>query len=116
MKYFFITTGVVLSLGLVIWGVFIIQPKISFAQSQLEVNNVNDMSISGRQILSWINQLSDIKFNTALFKDLRYTNLQDFTVDISKQDIGRTNPFLPASSILRTQAVNVPALNLPRAR
>ncbi len=70
--------------------------------------------IAGQQVISFLNQLQSVEFDTRLFTDPEYKSLQDFTVDIGAQAVGRANPFLPASSVVKNQAVNQP--NAPVTR
>jgi hypothetical protein len=66
--------------------------------------------VAGAQVFALLNQLVAIKsFDQSLFDRQEYRDLQDFTVDVGVQSVGRTNPFLPAGGIIKNQAVNQPS-------
>ena len=50
--------------------------------------------ISGR-ILSLLNQIQELKIDNKLFSSAAYQSLQDYSVIIPEQNVGRPNPFAP---------------------
>lgn len=52
-------------------------------------------SIIGRELLSALEKMRSVKLDVSLFDDSAYKSLQDTTVEIPKQPIGRRNPFAP---------------------
>ncbi len=110
MKYFII---IMCLLGGVIGCVAWLQTTTVYGQSTMDVTT-SETGVEGRQVLAWLNQLKAIRLDINLFDDPRYKSLADFTVDIGEQPIGRDNPFLPADSTIRNQAVNIPTIVLPQ--
>ncbi len=52
-------------------------------------------AIIGRELLISLEKMKTINLDTTFFSDPAFTNLEDFTVEIPKQPIGRRNPFAP---------------------
>ena len=50
----------------------------------------------GLQLLN----ISTLSLNDSVFGDPRFSSLQDFTVTLIPQPLGRTNPFLPAGTVV----------------
>lgn len=114
MKYFISTIAII---ALIISGYFVAL-KTNIVEAQLTVTTPESATtgVAGRQVLAWLGQLESLQMDTSIFTDPRYASLQDFTVDVGEQLKGRANPFLPASGVLRNEAVNVPVINLPNAQ
>ena len=49
----------------------------------------------GSSELSLLNQVRSLKIDTALFKDPVFLSLQDYSVAIPTENVGRPNPFAP---------------------
>jgi hypothetical protein len=49
----------------------------------------------GSSELSLLNQVRSLKIDTALFKDPIFLSLQDYSVSIPPENVGRPNPFAP---------------------
>lgn len=96
--------------------VFATQPSTTTAQGLLTTTTPGSevTGVAGRQVISLLNQLNVINFDTSLFKNPVYQSLQDFTVDVGAQGVGRANPFLPTGgTVIKNKAVNVPVVTLP---
>lgn len=52
-------------------------------------------AILGRELLTALGQLRDIKIDTSIFDDPVFQILSDFSVEIADQPVGRRNPFSP---------------------
>lgn len=54
-----------------------------------------DVSAPGKQFVSQLLAIQNIRFNTSLFQDAAFDYLQDFSRELIEQDVGRENPFAP---------------------
>lgn len=54
-----------------------------------------DVSAPGKQFVSQLLAIQNIRFNTSLFQDPAFDYLQDFSRELIEQDVGRENPFAP---------------------
>ena len=56
--------------------------------------------------------LNSLKIDSSFFKDSVYTSLQDYSIQVPSQDVGRANPFAPldgeATSTDKTGAASGP--------
>jgi hypothetical protein len=59
---------------------------------------LTDDSIVEDTFLGTLLNISTLSLNDSVFGDPRFASLQDFTVTLIPQSIGRTNPFLPTST------------------
>ncbi|MSR71376.1 MAG: hypothetical protein EXS50_01730 [Candidatus Taylorbacteria bacterium] len=55
--------------------------------------------VVGKDLLIALNRLNAIKLDDSLLKDKVFVSLQDFTVAILPQPVGRDNPFLPLKAV-----------------
>lgn len=53
----------------------------------------------GSSELSLLNQIQSLRIDTELFKDPVYRSLQDYSVDIPSENVGRPNPFAPVPGV-----------------
>ena len=51
----------------------------------------------GSSELSLLNQVNSLKIDTTLFSDPAFLSLQDYSVAITPENVGRPNPFAPLS-------------------
>ena len=64
--------------------------------SLLQPNNSDsEADIRSARVLSLLNQVNNLEIKTDVFKSAAYQSLQDYSVDIPKQPVGRANPFAP---------------------
>lgn len=57
----------------------------------------SDAGSVGSAELSLLDQLQSLKIDTTLFTTPAYATLQDYSVSIPTQNVGRANPFAPFS-------------------
>ncbi|MES3005791.1 MAG: hypothetical protein V4664_02485 [Patescibacteria group bacterium] len=55
----------------------------------------SDPNSPGAQFVSQLLAIQNIHFNLDLFKDPAYAYLQDFSRELTPQEVGRDNPFAP---------------------
>lgn len=59
-------------------------------------SNIDPVSqILGRDILNLVAKMKQVNLDTSFFSDPAFQSLQDFTVEIKTQPIGRRDPFAP---------------------
>ena len=65
-------------------------------------SNINATSLSvnannneGAEVLSLLNQIKSIKIDATIFDSKVYKTLQDYSVVVPPQNVGRQNPFAP---------------------
>lgn len=63
---------------------------------------LTDDSIVEDTFLGTLLNISTLSLNDSVFGDPRFSSLQDFTVTLIPQPLGRTNPFLPAGTVVST--------------
>lgn len=63
--------------------------------TQMSALGDEDSQVMGAKILSLLSQINSLKIDRTLFNDPLYKILQDHTVIIPTENIGRTNPFEP---------------------
>mgnify|MGYP003451477546 FL=1 len=61
---------------------------------------LTDDSIVEDTFLGTLLNISTLSLNDSVFGDPRFSSLQDFTVTLIPQPLGRTNPFLPAGTVV----------------
>ncbi len=92
MKKSLITPIIIGVLILVGAGVYFYTQGGSAPTLGLQAENVAGAGLSEVTIL---NQIQNIRIDTSLFKDASYQSLQDYSVSIPEQGVGRPNPFEP---------------------
>ncbi len=77
----------------------------------------NQSTAVGSDLLPLLLQLNALHLDDSIFKDQSFKTLQDYTIDIGSQPIGRSNPFapLPKTSVAgtTTAATKLPPIKLP---
>lgn len=63
---------------------------------------LTDDTIVEDTFLGTLLNISSLSLNDSVFGDPRFSSLQDFTVTLIPQPLGRTNPFLPAGTVAPT--------------
>jgi len=53
----------------------------------------------GSRVLVLLNQIRDLKIDASLFSDPAFLALQDYSIQIPQQNVGRLNPFAPISGM-----------------
>lgn len=65
-------------------------------------------SADSQQLLVILANLKTIQLDPSVFTDPVYVSLTDFGVVISKEDVGRRNPFAPFTATGGTGAISIP--------
>ena len=116
MRYLLSIIGLALIVGA---GYFGVAQYVSVAhgQSSLLVANQSSgsMSADGTQVLALLSRLQAIKLDGKIFSNPNFLTLQDWSVSIAPQNVGRQNPYLPAFGTT-TVATSSPRVALPQAR
>ncbi len=70
--------------------------QVVYGQSSVSVTDTtNGVGASGQQVLALLGKLKAIQLDNEIFSDPTFQSLQDFSIEIAPQPIGRSNPFLP---------------------
>jgi len=97
-----------------IWGVGIVLVAViayfyfsggSAPSSQASLQVQAGSVTPGSQVLALLNQIQSLRIDRSLFSDPGYKSLQDYSVAIPPQGVGRADPFAP----LPGDAVSAPA-------
>lgn len=65
------------------------------SDSLLEISSDPIENIIGRELLTSLEKMKQVKLDTSILGGEVYNSLIDFTVDIPKQPVGRRDPFAP---------------------
>lgn len=82
---------VILVAVVVIYRIFFIQEP----EAPLSSETVSELSSEDGDLLSLLLQLKSLTLSDALLADAAFVTLQDFTVELAPEPIGRRNPFAP---------------------
>jgi hypothetical protein len=97
MRYFISLLGLVVIVGA---GYFAVAQYIGVAHGQSSLLTTSQSSAGenadGTQVLALLNRLQAIKLDGKIFTDPNFLSLQDWSVSITAQEVGRVNPYLPA--------------------
>ena len=95
MRYILSIIGLALVVGA---GYFALAQYVDVAHGQTGLmvadNTVGGAGANGAQVIALLNRLNNVKLNGAIFSDPNFTSLQDRSVSVDPQTIGRSNPFL----------------------
>ena len=80
-------------------------------EAPLSSETVGDLPAEEGDLLSLLLQLKSITLSDELLTDATFVTLQDFTVELAPEPIGRRNPFAPIGS--EPQEVSEPATTTP---
>lgn len=91
--------------------------NIAHGQSGLLVaeQSSSDISADGAQVIALLTRLKAINLNGKIFTDPDFIALQDWSVDIAPQTVGRTNPYLPVYGVAPAVASTTKVV-LPKKR
>ncbi len=56
---------------------------------------VSDVAVQGQEFLTTLTEVRAISLNGAVLNDPRFESLVDQRQDVTPEDVGRQNPFLP---------------------
>lgn len=85
-------TGGIIALMIILWMMFG-GGSAETDPSLTEIASDPVELIIGREMLLSLEKMKSVKLDTALFEDNVFKSLEDFTVEIPKQPIGRRDPF-----------------------
>ena len=74
---------------------------------------LTDDSLVEDTFLGTLLNISSLSLNDSVFGDPRFASLQDFTVTLIPQTLGRTNPFLPAGTVVSPTTTTAATLTTP---
>jgi hypothetical protein len=90
-KNLLISVGIILAAVL---GYYVFSPDFSSNSDSLLQESSQD-NLAGAQVLSLLNQIGSLQIDANFFKGAAFTSLQDYSVAIPPQTVGRPNPFAP---------------------
>jgi hypothetical protein len=116
MRYFISLLGLAVIVGA---GYFAVAQYVTVAHGQSSLLTANQdsagINTDGAQVLALLNRLKAIKLNGQIFSDPNFLTLQDWSVDIAPQPVGRANPYLQASGAA-SAAGSTTKVALPKAK
>ena len=94
-------------------GYFIVTQytTVAYGQTGLVAMQNTDVSAVGGQVTGLLAKLKAISLNGKVFSNPNFTSLQDWSIDIAPQTVGRANPYLPtygAPAVASTSKVALP--------
>lgn len=101
MRYILSIIGLALVVGV---GYFTLTQCVNVAHGQSGLTSVDQgvNNPNGAQVLALLNRLKSVSLRADIFSDRNFLTLQDRSVAIDTQMVGRSNPFLPAFGAVRT--------------
>ena len=66
------------------------------------LEGTQESNLVGAQVLSMLNQIRSLDIDSEFFKSSAYTSLNDYSVQVPPQNVGRPNPFAPVPGIRST--------------
>jgi len=89
---------IILIFGFIVYSVFF-KSEVSTTQGLVTGTSVSDAQlVAGKEILALLVDLKSIKLQSDIFRDRAFRSLEDFSIPISPEPQGRTNPFAPIGS------------------
>ncbi|MEK9177793.1 MAG: hypothetical protein AAB777_01580 [Patescibacteria group bacterium] len=85
--------GGIIAAAAIAYFMFFSAPSPSSDSALLETGRGEEMI--GSQVLSLLNQIQSLRIDPTLFQSAVYKSLQDFSVNIPPEGVGRDNPFAP---------------------
>ncbi len=58
----------------------------------------------GADVLGLLNQIQSLKIDSSIFRSAVYKSLQDFSVEVPPEGVGRDNPFAPFPGYIGSQS------------
>lgn len=97
MRYLISILGLAVIVGT---GYFAVAQYVDVAHGQTDMLVADQTTINanstGAQVLALLNRLKQINLDGKIFSDPNFATLQDWSVAIDPQTVGRANPYLPA--------------------
>lgn len=94
-KTLYITIGVGIVLIIILWLMFSGRSSNQADSTLIAVASDPVELIIGREMLIALDQMKSTKLDVSFFADPAYKSLEDFTVEIPEQPVGRRDPFSP---------------------
>ncbi|MBU6427340.1 hypothetical protein KGQ27_03875 [Patescibacteria group bacterium] len=92
-KKTWIWMAIIVIVALIAYFLFFSGAPSSSSQSLLQTGSGSDAV--GTQVLGLLNQIQALQIDASLFQSQAYRSLQDYSVAIPPQNVGRNNPFAP---------------------
>ncbi len=80
----------------------VVRQVVSGQAAQAGGMTTNNLDGPGREFVTQLLAIQNIKFNLSIFADPVFMGLQDFSQEIQLQPIGRPNPFAPLNDSTRS--------------
>ena len=111
MRYF---TSILITVAVVALGFVGLSHYVNTAYGQtsslITVETVPGAgTANGAQILALLNRLNNIALDGSVFKDPKFQSLEDFSISIAPQEVGRPNPYLPVNGVVSVAPVKTVA-------
>jgi len=89
---------IILIFGFIAYSVFL-KPDVSTTADLVTGTSVsNQQLVTGKEILALLVDLKSIQLQSDIFRDKAFRSLDDFSIPISPEPQGRTNPFAPVGA------------------
>jgi hypothetical protein len=102
MKTWYWIIGIIV-VSISIYYFFLAGPSKATSSSLLEQGPAS--GVIGSQVLNLLNQISSLKIDSTVFQSAVYKSLQDYSVAIPTENVGRPNPFAPIPGFVPAPSV-----------
>ncbi|MEK9184661.1 MAG: hypothetical protein AAB866_00660 [Patescibacteria group bacterium] len=92
---------IILVVVLGIIGYFYISSRGNSGDLLVQVDKTASDQVVGKDLLIALNRLNAITLDDSLFRDAVFATLNDFSVEIVPQAVGRNNPFSPLNVVIK---------------
>ena len=96
---------VLLILGFLGYKLFVTSPDTGTNSGTSTGGVASTTAVEGQDILTLVEKLKNISINQTIFSSNLFNNLTDFSIPISQELQGRTNPFAPIGSDMPSSAI-----------
>ncbi len=77
---------------------------VDAADNAVTATSTTSSNVIDKGLLAILDRIDSIRLDAAIFDDIAFTSLQDFTVTLIPQPTGRVNPFAPFNATSPTTA------------
>jgi len=117
MRYILSIIGLAAIVGV---GYFAVAQYVSVAHGQSSLlvadQSTEGMSADAAQVIALLARLKAISLNGKIFANPNFTALQDWSVTIAPQTVGRNNPYLPAYGAATVITSSTTKVTLPKSK
>lgn len=85
--------GGIIAVSFATYYMFFLGPTVPSDSSLLETGSGEEMI--GTQVMNLLDQIQSLKIDPTMFQSPVYKSLQDYSVAIPTENVGRDNPFSP---------------------